>query len=71
MTEQQGTLPAGLDPDILERVVTVEAKTENIRGMLHRANTHHFTFYSDEGPELGGDDAHPYPLDYVAAGIGL
>ena len=71
MTDQDQPLPAGLDPEILERVITVEADTENIRGMLHRATSRGFTFYSDEGPVLGGDDAHAHPLDYVTAGIGL
>lgn len=73
-------LPRGLDPDVLERVVTVEVDTENLEKMLHRATVHgqrdgvsrrSFTFYSDEPAELEGDDQHPYPLDYLAAAIGL
>lgn len=48
--------------------------------MLHRAviggerdgeSRRSFTFYSDEPAELAGDDAHPYPLDYLTAAIGL
>lgn len=69
MDEEQ--LPPGLDPDILERVVTVEAETEHIRRMRHRATVHGFTFYSDEPDTLGGEDQHPYPLDYLAAAVGL
>ncbi len=78
MTEQQ--LPRGLDPDILERVVTVEVDSENIEKMLHRAVVHgqrdgqarrSFSFFSDEPAELAGDDLHPYPLDYLTAAIGL
>lgn len=69
MAEDQ--LPPGLDPDILERVVTVEAETEHIGKMKHKATAHGFTFYSDEPDALGGDDEHPYPLHYLAAAIGL
>lgn len=69
MTDQP--LPPGLDPDILERVVTIEAQLEHEAKMRHRAEIHGFTFYSDEGPALGGDDEHPYPLDYFASSIGL
>jgi hypothetical protein len=61
----------GLDPDVLRRVVTVEADTEHIARMKHRADVRQFTFYSDEPPSLGGDEQHPFPLDYFTAAIGL
>ncbi len=33
--------------------------------------TNGFEFYSDEPAVLGGDDAYPQPLTYVAAGVGF
>lgn len=30
-----------------------------------------FEFYSDEPPFLGGENRHPQPLLYVAAGVGF
>lgn len=65
------TLPQGLDPDILHRVVTVTAETENLHGMTHEARVHGFTFRSDEPAPMAGDDLHPYPLDYLTAAVGL
>ncbi len=64
-------VPSGLDPDILERVVTVEAETVNIEKQKHRAKVRGWTFYSDEPPKIGGDGNHPQPLDYLTAAIGL
>ena len=64
-------LPSGLDPDILERVVTISVDLANEDKMRHRADVNGFTFHSDEGAFLGGDDEHPYPLDYFTAGVGL
>ena len=61
----------GLDPDVLRRVLTVEVETDNIGRMHHSARVHGFEFHSDEPPELAGDDAHPYPLDYLTAAVGL
>jgi hypothetical protein len=52
-------------------VVTVEADTEHIVKMKHRADVRQFTFYSDEPPSLGGDEQHAFPLDYLTAAIGL
>ncbi|MFI5267825.1 MAG: hypothetical protein ACHQ7M_10655 [Chloroflexota bacterium] len=31
----------------------------------------HFEFYCDEPPTLGGEDQHPQPLTYLAAGVGF
>lgn len=69
-TDESQILP-GLDPDVLKRVVTIEAETDHLHGMTHEARVHGFTFHSDEPPELAGDDLHPYPLDYLTAAIGL
>ena len=68
--DESNVLP-GLDPDVLRRVVTVEATTEHIEKMKHRADVRQFTFYSDEPPSLGGDELQPFPLDYFTAAIGL
>ncbi len=64
-------LPPGLDPDILHRVVTVEADTEHLSGMRHEARVRQFTFVSDEPPQMAGSDEDPAPLDYFAGAIGL
>ncbi len=61
----------GLDPAILRREVVVEATGEHLEKMLHRAQVHGFTFFSDEPETLGGENGHPYPLDYFTAAIGL
>jgi uncharacterized OsmC-like protein len=64
-------LPEGLDPEILHRVVTVQAETRHVAGMTHEASVHDFSFVSDEPASLGGTDLAPYPLDYLTAAIGL
>jgi hypothetical protein len=61
----------GLDPQILHREVEVVADAEHVGRMLHRARVHGFTFFSDEPQALGGENDHPYPLDYFTAAIGL
>ena len=61
----------GLDPKVHHREVVVEAGTEHLGKMLHRAEVHAFTFFSDEPETLGGENGHPYPLDYFTAAIGL
>jgi len=68
--DESRVLP-GLDPDVLRRVVTVEADTEHIEKMLHRADVRQFTFHSDEPPSLGGEELHAFPLDYFTAAVGL
>lgn len=72
-----GSVPPGVDPDILKRLVTIEAATVHLDGIQHEASVHSkdgeltFTFRSDEPPELIGEDEHPYPLHYFTAAIGL
>ena len=61
----------GLDPKILHRDVVVEAVADHRGKMLHEAQVHGFTFFSDEPETLGGENDHPYPLDYFTAAIGL
>jgi hypothetical protein len=70
-TTMSDKIPDGLDPAIRHRVVTIEAHTENIRKMQHRATCGRFEFRSDEPPVMDGDDEHPTPLDYLTAAIGF
>lgn len=64
-------VPPGLDPDIHHRSITHEAVTFNLQDMLHEANVREFVFHSDEPPDLGGQDEHPRPLDYLIAAVGF
>jgi len=68
---EHGSVPPGVDPDILHRVVTVEATTEHLGGMRHEARVRQFTFISDEPPGMAGTDEDPAPLDYLAGAVGL
>lgn len=63
--------PPGLDPQVRHREVYVEATTEHLEKMLHEAHVREFTFHSDEPASLGGENAHPYPLDYFTAAVAL
>ena len=49
----------------------VEVKVTHMRGMEHKAQHGPFSFSSDEPPSLGGRQAHPLPLAYFTASIGL
>lgn len=71
MDNEESQILPGLDPDVLKRVVTIEAQTTHVEKMKHDASVHGFTFSSDEPAGLGGDDNHPYPLHYLTAAIGL
>ena len=71
MADEDRPLPPGLDPDVLHRSITHDAMTVNLRDMLHEANVRKFTFHSDEPPDLGGDDEHPRPLDFLLAAAGF
>jgi len=74
---EPSSVPPGVDPDILKRLVSVEAVTVHLAGIQHEATVHSrnrehtFTFRSDEPPEVIGEDEHPYPLHYFTAAIGL
>ena len=49
---------------------TISVDVRNREKQLHEAHEGKFTWCSDEPPHLGGDDNHPQPLTYIAAGIG-
>jgi hypothetical protein len=76
MNEEVGKLPVGLDPEVLKRTPTVETRVTHIGMMKHQAQpdearSNQYIFYSDEPEYVGGEDNHPYPLDYFTAAIGL
>ena len=53
------------------REFTMSTVCEHQGKMLHKATGGKFEFYADEPPALGGEDNHPQPLRYIAAGIGF
>jgi hypothetical protein len=71
MSDLDLPMAPGLDPNVTERTVVVEADTRHIGRMKHEAKIHSFTFYSDEPARLSGDNEHPYPLDYFTSAIGM
>lgn len=71
MSDLDLPMSPGLDPNVQERTVILEAETRHIAKMKHEANIHGFTFWSDEPERMSGDNEHPYPLDYFTAAIGL
>ena len=50
---------------------TITVNCEHIEKMLHTGTQGKFAFSSDEPAKMGGDDNHPAPLTYIAAGIGF
>jgi len=52
---------------------TMQADTETVpgKGQLKLGRHREFEVYCDEPPRLGGDDAYPQPLAYIAMGVGL
>lgn len=48
---------------------TLTLRAEHLEGMHHRASIAGFTIESDEPPAIGGEDAHPKPLDYLTASV--
>lgn len=65
----QNTVGKELPKEVTKSTVAVDC--EHVEKMLHRAKRGKFTFSADEPPRLGGDDKHPSPLTYIAAGIGF
>ncbi len=59
----------GLPPGTQRFTMGVDVTT--IRGQLKRADAGKFTFYCDEPPRIGGEDAYPQPLTYLAAAAGF
>jgi hypothetical protein len=45
-------------------------QVEQLEDEAKKVRQREFVFYSDEPAFLGGDDEHPAPLEYFAAGIG-
>jgi hypothetical protein len=58
--------------EFLERSLRhrAEVPVEDLEAELDRVASRSFVFHSDEPAFLGGDDLHPAPLEYFAAGIG-
>ena len=50
---------------------TMVAEAETVEKQLKRAHIRQFEVYCDEPPMLGGDDAYPQPLAYLAAAVGF
>jgi hypothetical protein len=50
---------------------TMVAEAETVEKQLKRGRVRHFEVYCDEPPMLGGDDAYPQPLAYLAAAVGF
>ena len=50
---------------------TMVAEAETIEKQFKRARIRHFEVYCDEPPMLGGEDAYPPPLAYLAAAVGF
>ena len=66
---ERTAVPEGLDPAVRHREVSVQADGVHLERMRHEVRIRDMTIVSDEPESLGGDDAHPRPLDYVAAGV--
>lgn len=64
-------VPSGLDPKIARREVVIEVGAANAGKMRNEARVREYTIVSDEPPTIGGDDEHPYPLDYFVAAAGF
>ncbi len=53
-------------------VLTNWADTEVVEGGQLKVGRHrHFEVFCDEPEYLGGGDAHPQPLTYIAMGVGF
>jgi hypothetical protein len=54
-------------------VFTMTADTETIegKGQLKLGKSRNFEVYCDEPARIGGDDAYPPPLSYIAMGVGF
>ena len=62
-----------LRPELPQRTVrfTMGADISSLGRQLKRAQTGKFTFFCDEPPIIGGEDAYPPPLSYLAAALGF
>ncbi|MBI2133042.1 MAG: hypothetical protein HYT99_09650 [Candidatus Tectomicrobia bacterium] len=52
---------------------TMAAGTETLegKGQLKIGRHRHFEVFCDEPPRIGGGDAYPQPLCYIAMGVGF
>lgn len=62
-------LGSELPPGVTKRTVGVDC--EHVEKMLHRGERGQFVIFSDEPPQMGGEDKYPPPLTYITAGIGF
>ena len=60
-----------LQPERRRKVITMGADIEALENQHKIARYRDFEFHCDEPAWLGGEDRHPQPLTYVAAGVGF
>ena len=75
------SLPSGVGNRIIDKSelppqgVTTdnEVYTEVVlgKGQLKRGTFRHFEVFCDEAQRIGGDDAYPSPMTYMAMGVGF
>ena len=78
-TDEKEWAPRGVDitkiPDVPQsmrgRLFTIHTDIVTHEKMHKVAKFRHFEIHCDEQEFLGGDDRHPNPLTYLAAGIGF
>ena len=58
-------------PEMRGRVYTQSAHITALRKQHKVARFRSFEIHSDEPPWLGGEEAHPQPLTYLAAAVGF
>lgn len=76
-TSWQEVVESGMDmtklpdfpPGFRRMVYHVDARV--LDGQLKVARQRHHEFLCDEPPMMGGQDRHPQPLAYFAAGLGF
>ncbi len=51
--------------------MSAHTETEEGEGQLKLGTHRHFSVYCDEPERIGGKDAHPQPLCYIAMGLGF
>ena len=51
--------------------MSAHTETEEGEGQLKLGTHRHFSVHCDEPERIGGKDAHPQPLCYIAMGLGF
>ena len=51
--------------------MTADTETLPGKGQLKAGRHRHFEVFCDEPPRIGGQDAYPQPLCYIAMGVGF